>query len=145
MKDVAKRLFEVFLICHFLISMIIGICGMVMGQDHVLEYSDMFDPAIMALFCTLPTLLTIRSEKLTMAQLILRKILQILIVEGIALSMLYFGAYGIHNAGELMLIATAVLLAFVGVSVVDWVSGYMEAEELNRRLAQMQHGRKEMK
>ena len=145
MKDTIKRMFEIFLICHFLISMMIGICGLVTKQNHVLDYVDMFDPAIMALLCTLPTLLTIRTGKLTMAQLILRKIFQILMVEGIVLSLLYFGAYGLHNVGELIIIATAVLLVFVGVSVIDWISGYIEAEDLNRRLAQMQHGKGEIR
>ena len=137
MKETIKRLFEIFLICHFLISMITGICGSIMGQNHVLEYSDMFDAALMALLCTLPTLLTIRAEKLTMAQLVLRKFFQILVVEGIVLSMLYFGAYGLHSVREFIIVAIAVLLAFVGVSVIDWIIGYLEAEELNRRLAQM--------
>lgn len=144
MKETMKRLFEVFLICHFLISMMIGGCGLILGKDHVLGYADMFNPAIMALLCTFPTLLTIRSEKLTMAQLVLRKFFQVIIIEGIILSM-HLGADGIHNAKELIVVAASVLLVFIGVLVIDWASGYMEAEELNRRLVQMQNARKETK
>lgn len=139
MKDTLKRLFEIFLVCHFLITMVIGICGLFMGKDHILEYEAMFEPSIMALLCTLPALLTIRSEKLTMTQLVIRKILQVLIVEVIVLSMVYFGDYGTENIGEIIILVVAVFFVFVGVSVIDWIRGYMEAEELNRRLVQMRN------
>ncbi len=140
MKETVKKLAEVFLICHFLISMAIGICGMILGPDSKLEYSDMFVPAEMAFFCTLPTLLTIRSEKLTVKQIALRKILQILIVEAIVLSMVHFGFHGINTVGGALIIVVSVLLVFAGVSLIDWVRGRMEAEDLNHRLARLQKG-----
>lgn len=54
MKETMKKLMEVFLSCQFLISMAIGICGLVLEPDGVLGYKIMFQPAVMAFFCTLP-------------------------------------------------------------------------------------------
>ena len=92
----------------------------------------------MAFLCTLPTLLTIQPEKLTIKQIVLRKILQILMVEVIVLSMVHFGFHGINSIGGAFTVAVFVLLVFAGVSLIDWAKGSIEAEELNRRLAQLQ-------
>ncbi len=140
MKETIKKLIEVFLTCHFLISMAIGACGMLLGSDAKLGYEDMFAPALMAFLCTLPTLLTIRSEKLTLKQLVLRKVLQVLLVEAIVLSINHFGFHGINSISSAVTVAVSVLVVFAGVSLVDWARGCMEAEELNRRLDQFQKG-----
>ncbi len=141
MKEIMKKLIEVFLVCHFLISVAIGVCGMILGSDTKLGYRDMFAPALMAFLCTLPTLLTLQPEKLTMKQIVGRKILQVLMVEAIVLSMIHFGFHGINSIGGAFTVAVSVLLVFVGASLADWARGCMEAEDLNRRLAQLQKGK----
>lgn len=138
MKETMKKLLEVFLICHFLISVAIGACGMMLGPDTKLAYRDLFAPALMAFLCTLPTLLTLQPEKLTMKQIVLRKILQVLVEEVIVLSMIHFGFHGINSIGSAFTVGVSVLLVFAGVSLADWARGCMEAEDLNRRLAQLQ-------
>lgn len=139
MKEIMKRLLEVFLICHFMISMGIGIVGSIMEPGTVLMYENLFEPAIMALLCTIPTLLIIRTEELSLKKLVCRKLTQILVVEGVVLSLIYFGTSGIHSVGEFAIVFISVLLVFVGVSLLDWVSSYFEAKELNRMLLQMQN------
>ena len=139
MKEIMKRLLEVFLICHFMISMGIGIAGSIMEPGTVLMYEDLFEPAIMAFLCTVPTLLTIRTDELSMKQLVFRKIIQIFIVEGIILSAIYFGTNGFHSVGDFFIVFIAVLLVFAGVSLLNWISSYFEAKELNRRISQMQN------
>ena len=140
MKETMKKLIEVFLICHFLISVAIGVCGMLLGPDTKLGYGDLFAPALMALVCTLPTVLTLRPEKLTTKQIVARKILQVLMVEAIVLSMIHFGFHGINSIGGAFTVVVSVLLVFAGVSLVDWARGCLEAEDLNRRLARLQKG-----
>lgn len=141
MKDAIKKLLEVFLTCHFLISVAIGACGMILGPDTKLGYGDLFVPALMAFLCTLPTLLTLQPEKLTIKQIVGRKLLQVLMVETIVLSMIHFGFHGINSIGSAFSVAVSVLLVFVGASLADWARGCMEAEDLNRRLAQLQKGK----
>ena len=138
MKETVKKLIEVFLTCHFLISAAIGVCGLVLEPDADLRYEDMFVPALMAFLCTLPTLLTVHNEKLTVRQIVFRKIVQVLLVEVIVLSMIHFGFNGIDSVGSALIVAAAVLLVFAGASLADWARGYMDAEDLNRRLEQLQ-------
>lgn len=138
MKETIKKLAEVFLTCHFLISAAIGVCGLLLEPDTRLGYEDMFAPALMAFLCTLPTLLTVRNERLTLKQIVFRKIVQVLLVEIIVLSMIHFGFNGIDSVGSAVIVAAAVLLVFAGVSLADWARGYMDAEDLNRRLAELQ-------
>ena len=138
MKEAMKKLMEVFLSLHFLITMAFGVCGVILEPDGKLRYGDMFAPALMALLCTLPALLTIRAERLTVKQIMVRKVLQFLLEEGIVLSMIHFVFHEFTSVGAVLTVAVSVLLVFAGVYLIDWVRGCMEAEELNRRLAQMQ-------
>lgn len=138
MKETIKKLAEVFLTCHFLISAAIGVCGLLLEPDTSLGYEDMFAPALMAFLCTLPTLLTVRNERLTLKQIVFRKIVQVLLVEIIVLSMIHFGFNGIDSVGSAVIVAAAVLLVFAGASLADWAREYMDAEDLNRRLAELQ-------
>lgn len=89
MKETVRKLFEVFLACHFLISIALGVCGMILGPDAKLGYEAMFAPTLMALLCTLPTLLTLGAERLTARRYALRKALQVLLIEAAVLSMVY--------------------------------------------------------
>lgn len=141
MKETMKKLMEVFLSCQFLISMAIGICGLVLEPDGVLGYKIMFQPAVMAFFCTLPALLTIQADRLTAKQIMVRKVVQFLLEEVIVLSMMHFGFHRFSSIGAAFTVAVSVLLVFAGVYLIDWVRGCMEAEELNRRLAQLQKGK----
>lgn len=141
MKATIKKLMEVFLTCQFLISMAIGICGLVLEPDGVLSYKIMFQPSVMAFFCTLPALLTMRADRLTAKQIMVRKVEQFLLEEVIVLSMMHFYFHKFSSIGAAFTVAVSVLLVFVGVYLIDWVRGCMEAEELNRRLAQLQKGK----
>lgn len=141
MKEIMKKLMEVFLSLHFLISMAFGICGLILEPGGRLWYEAMFAPAVMALLCTIPALLTIGTNKLTAKQILLRKVFQFLLEEGIVLPMIHFVFHEFSSIGDAVTVAVSVLLVFVGVYLIDWVRGCMEAEELNRRLAQLQEGK----
>lgn len=138
MKEILKKLMEVFLSLYFLISMAFGICGLILEPGAVLRYSVVFAPAAMALMCTLPALLTLHAERLTPRQIALRKVWQAVLEEGIVLSMMHFGFHRFSSVRAALTVAVSVLLVFAGVYLMDWVRGCMEAEELNRRLARLQ-------
>lgn len=111
---------------------------MILSPGTSLSYADLLSPSLLAFLCTLPTLLTIRVDRLNTTQLVIRKILQILLIEAIVLTMVNFGFHGINSIGGTLTVAFFVLLVFAGVSLIDWVKSCLEAEELNRRLIQMQ-------
>ena len=63
------------------------------------------------------------------------------LMEAIVLSMVHFGFHGFNSIGSAFTVAVSVLLVFAAVSLADWARGCMEAEDLNRRLAQLQKGK----
>lgn len=138
MKETLKKLMEVFLSLHFLITMAFGICGVILEPNGKLWYEAMFAPAVMALLCTLPALLTIWADRLTVKRIIVRKVLQFLLEEGIVLTMIHFVFHEFTSVRAVFTVAVSVLLVFAGVYLIDWIRGCVDAEELNRRLVQMQ-------
>ena len=141
MKEVMKSLMEVFLTCNFLICMAFGTCGLILDPDGVLNYKAMFAPVVMALFCSLPALLTVHVDHLTAKQIMARKVLQFILEEVIVMSMMHFGFHRFSSIAAALTVAVSVLLVFVGVYLIDWVRGCMEAEKLNRCLEQLQKGK----
>ncbi len=139
MKETIRKLFEVFLACHFLISIALGVCGMILGPGAKLGYEAMFAPTLMALLCTLPTLLTLGAERLTAGRYALRKALQVLLTEAAVLSMVYSSRRP-GSVGEALLVASSVLAVFAGVTLILRLRSRMEADVLNRQLARLQRG-----
>ncbi len=139
MRETVRKLFEVFLACHFLISIALGTCGMILGPDAKLGYEAMFVPTLMALLCTLPTLLTLGAERLTAGRYALRKALQVLLTEIVVLPMVYSSRRP-GSVWEALLVASSVLAVFAGVTLILRLRSRMEADALNRQLARLQRG-----
>lgn len=139
MKETVRKLFEVFLTCHFLISMALGVCGKILGPDTKLGYEAMFAPALLALLCTLPTLLTLHADRLTARRYALRKALQLLLTEAAVLTVVY-GTHGPGSAGAVALVVSSVLVVFVGVHLILRLRSRMEADALNRQLERLRRG-----
>ncbi|MBP3412176.1 MAG: hypothetical protein J6K89_02860 [Oscillospiraceae bacterium] len=138
MKDNVKRYLETFLTAHVLISLVIGISGLLVGREHELQYWEMFTPTVLALVCALPVLLTFHPERLSITQLIRRRILQIIIGEVMILTFVATGRHGIHTWAQLIVVALTVPVVVAGLCFFDWLLNYLEARELNRCLKEMQ-------
>lgn len=143
MKEIMKKLLEVFLSLSFLITMAFGICGLILEPDGQLQYGDLFAPSAMALLCTLPALLTIVPDQMTTRQIAVRKALQLFLEECIVLSVMHFVFHKFSSVGAALTVAVSVLVVFAGVYLLDWVRNCMEAEKLNRILEQMQKEEKQ--
>ncbi len=136
MKKYIKCYFEVFPIMYFGVSLAYAITGLIAGGNHVLSYAHTFYPMVLAAVCTFPALLTCETENLSAKQLLCRRILQLILAEGIVLSTVYNAAPEDDPVliQDLLLLAFFVLLVYILVRFVLWLTAYLDAEELNRKL-----------
>jgi hypothetical protein len=136
MKKYIKYFFEAFPITYFGVSLAYAITGLIAGGDHVLTYAHIFYPMALAAACTFPTMLVCDTEKLSAKQLLWRRVIQLVLIEGIVLSTVYFAApeNSPVSLGELILVGCFVIIIYVLVRYVLWFTAYLEAEDLNRKL-----------
>lgn len=136
MKKYIKSYFELFPIIYLGVSLAYAITGMIAGRDHVLSYASFFYPMAIAAACTVPILIVREPENASAKQLLYRRILRLILIEGIVLST-------VHNAApedspmstqELFLVGIFVMLGYLLVRFVLWLTAYLDAEELNRKL-----------
>lgn len=130
MKETMKKLMEVFITCHFLISVAIGSLWYDSRTGHQCEVCRYVCTYCDGLFLDAPHHAHYLEQKKIEKQIVLRKVLQILMVEAIV-HFVFMGS---------IVLAVSVLLVFVGVFLIDWVLGWIEVEKLNRRLVQLQKG-----
>ena len=90
----------------------------------------------MAFLCILPSLLLHSAKDLSIRQIIIRRVIQVLMIEAIILGFLYI-VVPMRDIKASLLVAASVVVVYVVICVVDWMQGCMDAEVMNRRLEQL--------
>jgi archaellum biogenesis protein FlaJ (TadC family) len=139
MKHYLKIYFEIFLSTHFLVTIVMSFCGMMLGKEDQFHYSGLLLPALYAFFCSFLIFLSLHHERMTTRQLIKRRLLQLIIGEVVVLSLISIGVERDHTLGQWLILASAVPIVMGGLCFFDWLFSHMEADGLNRELKAMQN------
>jgi len=136
MHEFLIKQFRVFLLCHLFITVDTVIIGQMLDPSAHLTYRSMCGPLILAAFCVLPSFIMYCKEELSIRQIIIRRLLQVILIEAIVLIFLHL-MDSIKNLGATVIVAVSVLIVYGLVWAVDWIFGWMEAKTLNRYLKQL--------
>lgn len=90
----------------------------------------------MAFLSILPAFLLHFTKDLSVRQVMIRRVIQVLMIEGIVLGFLYI-VVPMRDIKTALVVAASVVIVYGVICVVDWVQGCMDAEAMNRRLKQM--------
>ena len=111
-------------IFFFLVTMILiaqVIIGNAIAPEQVLHYSDLTSTLIMAGLCMLPSVVTYSKKELSLRQLFIRQAIQLVLIEGIMLTM---ATIGIDNNPQkpfsLFLIGAVTLVIYVLTILAMW-------------------------
>lgn len=141
MGETAVRYFRVFLTTHLVISINTAIVGQHLEPNACLTYRSMWGPVIMAFLCMLPSLLLHSKKDLSIRQIMLRRVIQVLMIEGIVLGFLYL-VVPMRDIKAAFVVAASVVIVYGVICVIDWVQGCMDAGKMNRRLEQLKKEQK---
>lgn len=140
MREFLARQFRIFLLCHLFITIDTAIIGQVLEPGAHLSYRALWGPLILSALCVLPSFVMYGKEALSIRRIILRRGLQILLIEAIVLTFLCI-AVPMRSPAAAATVAASVLIVYGIVWVVDWAQGWMDARAMNRRLEQMKRER----
>lgn len=127
----------------FLVTMILltqVVLGNIIEPDRVLYYKDFIGTFVMAGLCMLPTIVTCSKKELSLKQMIVRHIIQLVLIEGI---MLTLAVMGIEPSPQkllsVVLIAVATAIIYALAILIMWHRQYLESKKLTELLKKIQN------
>lgn len=139
-KEFVVRRIQMF---FFLVTMILlaqVVLGNIIEPNRTLYYKDFIGTFVMAGLCLLPTVVTYSKNELTLKQMIVRHIIQLVLIEGI---MLTLAIIGIETSSQkplsVILIAVSTAIIYVIAILIMWYRQYIESKKLNELLKKMQN------
>ena len=128
-----------FFIIVTLVNIAIFICGIVLEPDEKLGYTAFIVPVIDGLLGVIPGLVMYSKRELTVRQMIVRDIIQLLSIELIIL-VFTFGFSGFSNVdvSKFLAIVLSVAVVYVGVVVIMYLLDFRTAKKMTDDLKAFQ-------
>lgn len=141
MKEHIKDNLMNFFIIVTLVNIVIFACGMILMPEQQLTYTAFLVPIIDGLLGIIPGLVMYSKRELTVRQMLIREVIQLLSIEAIIL-FFTFGFSGSLNIKYLVVVATSVAVVYVLVIVIRYFLDIRSAKRLTDELKAFQstHG-----
>ncbi|WP_172635877.1 hypothetical protein [Desulfitobacterium dichloroeliminans] len=114
------------------VTLVIAVLGLIYEPDRRFGYDAYFSPFIFGLIGVVPSFATYSKRELTIRQMIIRKILQLSVLEAMILSFGYL--MDIMYGPMMFAVAGAVFAVFLVVHFFSYAIDYREATRLNAEL-----------
>lgn len=118
-----------------LITIAILILGSYFAPEASFGYIAFASPLIYGACGVIPTAVMYSKRELTMKEIVIRKIIQFFLVEGIVLAVT-FQSLDIHTEQRKVLISMAicVFIIFILAHIISWIQNYMSARQMTKEL-----------
>ena len=138
-KELFDKMFRTYFVLVTLINVAIFVSGSITQPDSRLGYSVFIMPLLYALAGILPQLVMYSRHELSIKEILLRKLIQLLLIEllvnGIILSE---NALRPEYTSIIKTISICIVLVFILANVISWIMDYTSAQKLTRELAEFQ-------
>ncbi|WP_312650712.1 hypothetical protein [Proteiniclasticum sp.] len=128
-----KKVMLSFYISVTFIVLAMAIVGLVFEPDIRMGYEAFFSPLIFGAIATFPKLITYSREELSVRQTLIRNILHFLLLEVLILGSLYFTEV-LTSVSMTVSLAVTILIIYISVSAIMWISDKKTALEFNNAL-----------
>lgn len=126
-----KNLMNFFIIVTC-VSVLMALIGPVFDPERIFGYEAYYSPLLFGVIGVLPSFVTFSRKELTFNQMIVRKVLHLILLEGLILSIGILT--GIMKADVLLSIALSIFVIFLLVYFISWIIDSKKAVELNADL-----------
>ncbi|MDY6338356.1 MAG: hypothetical protein SPL61_01850 [Saccharofermentans sp.] len=139
MREHIKNNLMSFFIIVTLVNIAIFVCGIVLAPDEKLGYTAFIVPVIDGLLGVIPGLVMYSKRELTVKQMIVRDIIQLLSIELIII-LFSFGFSGFTNVDvpKFLAIVLSVAFVYVGVVVIMYLLDFKTAKKMTDDLKAFQ-------
>ena len=138
-REFLKQIVTSFFVVVTLVTIAIGVLGNIYRPGQQFGYEAFFAPVIYGFLSMIPVAVMYSKKELTVKQLYIRKVLQLVSIELI----LYFVAYGIDNIkaapkGQTIAFGISIVVVYVVEDVISGIINTNDAKKLTKMLHQYQ-------
>lgn len=131
-KEFAIKLLNMFFIVTTLITIVMGVMGLIWERNRLLTYEVMFSPVIIGFISILPSIVMYSKKELTFRQLVIRKVLHLFLLEIVLIA--FSKIMGIWNDVIGLPLVVSILIVAVLVQVFLWLIGLQRANKITNEL-----------
>lgn len=136
-KEIVYKSITIYFILVTCITAGIAILGTLLDPDMRFGYDAFFSPFLFAALCIIPNLLMYSKKELSNKQIILRKILQLLVIEAEVVAVAVLSPMIPTERPEIIIgLAVCVFVIFILVNFITILSSYFSAKQLTKELAE---------
>ena len=141
-KQKLVEAFRLYFILVTLITILLMIVGMLFDSDRTFSYEAYFSPLFYAFIGVIPVFFFQSDKELSMKQLIIRSIIQILLIEA-AILLIVFKVPSIPSdrIEVVISIAVGILIVYILSLVIEYIFELTQAREMNAYLEEYQKNR----
>lgn len=133
-----KNLMDFFIVVTC-ITLLMGVVGLIYEPDQRFGYEAYFSPLIFGVIGIVPSFITYSKKELSIRKMIIRKALQLIILEGLILGFGYWT--GAMKGSILLSLFISVFLVFLLVHIISYVIDSKQAAHLSEELKTFQEKR----
>ena len=122
-----------FCICTTCITLLQGIMGLLFFRDVRVDYGAFFSPPIFGVLGVLLGIVTVSKKELTVKQVLIRRILHLLLIEGLVFGLNYLVG-NIFPPIINITLAVGIAFVFVMVYLISWLDDRRYANDFNEML-----------
>ena len=138
-KELLIRALRLYTLLVTLITVLMIILGNLLDRDRVFSYDAFFSPLIYALIGTVATMVTRSDKELSVRDLIIRKVISLLLIEGVIIFIaLNADTIPTEKSWVIPCLALGIFAVFVLSHITLYLIDRKEAEKLNADLALFQ-------
>lgn len=136
-KSKLSEMLIAFCICTTGITLLEGIMGMLFFPEETLSYKAFFAPPIFGVISVFLGFVTWSPNELSVKQVIFRRVLHLLLIEGMVYGLNYISG-NIFSIGVSVALVFGVAAVYVMVQVILWINDRRSANNFNQKLKEYQ-------
>ena len=126
-----------------LVNVAILIIGLQNASDSRFGYEAFAAPLIYGAAGTLPNIVMYSKRELNVKGLLVRKIIQFILIEGVVLFVAFYNQVDLGKSSELIIpVAISIFVIYVIATLIDWIQNSISAKQMTVELMKFQESAK---
>ena len=138
-KEYGKSMLQDFFVITTFVNIVMFVLGSIYRSEVTFSYEILLLPPLYGFLGTIPSWILYSKKELSTRQIVVRKILQVMVLELILILVIFGGeSMSKEDIPEITALAISVFLVYVLVSIVSWLLDVRTAKAVMKELSEYQ-------
>ena len=142
LRSILKKCMTDFFMIQAGITFAIGVIGCIKTPALGVTHYSFFMPFVYAFFCVIPSFVIYSAKELSIKQMLVRKVIQILLIELVVMLVSYMIGT-LNNTFIFIAIILAVIVVYISVNILEYFFYKAEADAMTMKIQQIKEREKD--